>query len=328
VIVEHVTLASGFRPATSVGILVGNVGTIGVDIFFAISGFLITTLLLREWQNRGAISLKAFYIRRILRIMPAASVFILIVAISQLLGVSNLSAKNWTHVLTYTVNFDPDPAWEAGHLWSLSIEEHFYLLWPLVLVALHPRSAGVLAFLWLLCSPIIRLAVLLVHPQDTGTYELWTPLRVDSISAGCLLAVLSFNREFNARARIGRLAAMVLVPMIGVVMIGSVLFGYEVEAYGVALEPSVRAVCIALLVWLSINHAKSLWGRLLETKPFVTVGVLSYSLYLWQQPFLKPDSLPGIGPALLALVVVTTCAAASYRFVELPFQRLKRGVRH
>lgn len=327
VVGEHLLLAGGFRPSNAFGDLLGHLGSIGVDVFFAISGFLITTLLLREWRREHSVSLKGFYIRRFLRIMPAAIVFLLAVAVFQLLGRVELSGRNWLHVVTYTVNFDPAPAWSTGHLWSLSIEEHFYLLWPLALVVLRPRVAAMLALAWLLCVPIVRLAALL-YPQGLGDYELWTPLRIDSISAGCLLAVLVNKKRFRDLARTSEPMAMALMASMAVLIVASFLVGAEIEAYGVTIDPLVRAVCIAILLWLSIAHYRSAWGRLLELKPLVMVGVLSYSLYLWQQPFMSPDSAPGIGAKLLALALTVGCAVASYRFVERPFLTLKNRDKH
>src|SRR5580692_8626360 len=106
---------------------------LGVRVFFIISGFLITTLLLNERAESGGISLRLFYIRRTLRILPAFYLFVGTVAILNALGVIAVPPGNWVYVLTYTLNFDPHPPWVLGHLWSLSVEEQFYLLWPLVM---------------------------------------------------------------------------------------------------------------------------------------------------------------------------------------------------
>jgi len=327
VVAAHLTLASGFRPSGALGAVVRGLGAIGVDIFFTISGFLITTLLLREWRRRSSISLKAFYIRRFLRIMPAAIAFLIAVFSLHINGQLDLSGRNWLHVLTYTVNFDPAPAWETWHLWSLSIEEHFYVLWPLALVMLGPRAAGVLAFVWLLCGPFLRLVVLQAHPQNMGDYVLWTPLRIDCISAGCLLALLSLSTTFRQRTAMSEPAAMTLVGSTIIMIAISSVVGDEIYGYSVTLDPSVRAACIAALVWASVNHHGSLWGRLLESKPFVVIGLLSYSLYLWQQPFLKPNSVASVGDAVIALALTLLCAVASYKLIEQPFLRMKEGAK-
>lgn len=122
---------------TAYGRWCGDVAHLGVLVFFVISGFLITTLLMSERETTGAISLKRFYLRRIVRIFPAFYAFILVMAIATLSGAVHLTGRDFAYVLTYTVNVEPNRALQIGHLWSLSIEEQFYLLWPLTLLALR-----------------------------------------------------------------------------------------------------------------------------------------------------------------------------------------------
>jgi peptidoglycan/LPS O-acetylase OafA/YrhL len=110
---------------------------IGVRTFFIISGFLITTLLLREKSNFGYISLPAFYTRRCLRILPAFFFYLLVIVVLDRTGFVQLPAGNLLYAVTYTMNFNPNPYWYTGHFWSLSVEEQFYLLWPLALTFLQ-----------------------------------------------------------------------------------------------------------------------------------------------------------------------------------------------
>ena len=111
-----------------------DIGDLGVSMFFGISGFLITLLLLREWNRTNTISMKAFYARRALRILPVYFSYLFVVFVLIRLGVLHLKAGDWISALTYTVNFRAEPTWEVGHVWSLSIEEQFYLGWPLLLL--------------------------------------------------------------------------------------------------------------------------------------------------------------------------------------------------
>jgi peptidoglycan/LPS O-acetylase OafA/YrhL len=335
VFVEHASLVAFHRPTGMLGWLVGNVGGIGVDVFFAISGFLITLLLLREWRRNDGISLKGFYCRRFLRLMPAAILFLLTVFAFQVAGRAHLEGRNWLHVVTYTVNFDPRPVWETAHLWSLSIEEQFYLLWPFTLLLLGPRKAGILAAAWLLGAPVLRFVMLRLHPHDMGRFDNWTPIRVDCIAAGCLLALVAGDERFQRWTRASRPVAMVLIAVAAAAMFLSYALGTRAATYAVSVGLSVRAACIAAVIWLSINHFRSGWGRLLDSRPFVVVGVLSYSLYLWQQLFLNPHahgegpSTGGAGAAgrvLLGVALAFAAATASYLMVERPFLRLKDRV--
>jgi peptidoglycan/LPS O-acetylase OafA/YrhL len=326
VFLEHGSDATGYHAPGILRRLLGTIGALGVDVFFAISGFLITLLLVREFRRTQRISLRGFYVRRFLRLMPAAIVFLLTVFVMQLLGRTALDGRNWLHVLTYTVNFDARPAWITGHLWSLSIEEQFYMLWPLALVLLGPWRAGAGAALWLAGAPVLRFVMLRLHPHDMGRFDNWTPIRVDCIAAGCLLALVAWSDEFRRRTRTSSAGSIGVVAGAIVLLFASFLLGLRVAVYGVTIGHSVRALCIVALIWYSINYAGSAWGRLLELRPFVFVGVLSYSLYLWQQPFLAPHGVRWVSSPLWGLVLAVSVAVLSYVFVERPFLRLKDGL--
>ena len=130
-----------------------RLGSIGVDLFFVISGFLITWLLLREQRRNAVISLRAFYIRRAWRILPPYLVFLASLFAFSSIGLIQITSRDWGGALTYTVNFLPGTSWPFGHLWSLSVEEHFYLFWPLLLIVLGPGRAVALSFMYILAGP-------------------------------------------------------------------------------------------------------------------------------------------------------------------------------
>jgi peptidoglycan/LPS O-acetylase OafA/YrhL len=321
VFIEHGTIAShhthGFM-----GQVASHIGSLGVDVFFAISGFLITLLLLREVRRNQTISLHAFYTRRFLRLMPAAGAYLLFVLFMQVAGHIHLDPRNWLHVLTYTVNFDPNPVWETGHLWSLSIEEHFYLLWPIVLLLLGPRRSGILAAVWLIAAPVARYVVFTLHPHDEGRFELWTPIRIDCIAAGCLLALLACDSRFRRLTFMSGRAAGLVGALLAVALALSFAAGLWV-AHFMPLEGTTRAVCVAAILWLTVVHSQSPWGRLLETKPLVVVGLLSYSLYLWQEPFFDPRLDRWWTRFPVDVVLAVMAAVLSYKLVEQPCLRLK-----
>ena len=140
----------------------GDVAHLGVLVFFVISGFLITSLLMSEHEMTDAVSLKRFYLRRIVRIFPAFYAFILVMAVATLLGAAQLTGRDFAYALTYTVNFEPNRALQIGHLWSLSVEEQFYLLWPLTLLLLRERRA-----LFVAVAAICATKPRTIHGQNT-----------------------------------------------------------------------------------------------------------------------------------------------------------------
>jgi peptidoglycan/LPS O-acetylase OafA/YrhL len=292
-----------------------KLGPLGVDVFFVLSGFLITSLLCREQARTDRISLRAFYLRRVLRIVPAYVFFLLFVAVLAASARADVSRPDWVAAGTYTMNFRPRPAWEVGHIWSLSIEEHFYLLWPPILALLTRRAAtwaviGVLAI-----EPALRWWILLESPAHVELTELWTVTRLDSIAAGCLLALLSRNargfRMLDAMARSWLLA-------LGAVVL-AVAGGLFSGKFSVGIAPTVTALAIAVLVWAAIRYEP----RLLETRALVAIGLGSYSLYLWQQVFLNPRRGEWWNTFPQNLVLTGVCAAISYHFIELPFMKMK-----
>jgi peptidoglycan/LPS O-acetylase OafA/YrhL len=323
VLLEHVHRTRGFPRVSGSEWLLGKLGLFGVDVFFALSGFLITLLLLREHRKTGSVSLGHFYIRRGLRLMPAFAVYALTVFALTRIGVAAVQGSEWLHIFTYTVNFADRPTWEIGHLWSLSIEEQFYLLWPLSFMLLGRDRVKRVIIAWLLFAPLMRAGLLHWYPHTVGRLDSWTPMRLDTIAVGCLLAIYSTEPAFRARfatsPRIGTALALAFAAFIPL----DIAAATDVAAYDVILEPSVRAVMIAALIWIAVNHHRTYLGRFLEMKPIVALGLLSYSIYLWQELFLKADSDGWARHWPANMLIVAAAGTASFLFVERPFLRLK-----
>ena len=167
----------------------GDVGVLGVRVFFVISGFLITSLLLAEHRKTGAISLPWFYFRRTMRIFPAFYAFAAVMALVAALRVVAIPAADFLFAVTYTMNFIAEPAWALGHLWSLAVEEQFYLLWPATLCLLGLRRGFKAAVAVVILSPLVRFACLYV-PSARPLIGLAFPTIADPLAVGCLLAGL------------------------------------------------------------------------------------------------------------------------------------------
>ncbi|HYW77826.1 MAG TPA: acyltransferase [Gammaproteobacteria bacterium] len=302
----------------------GDLAHLGVLVFFVISGFLITSLLMSEREKTGTISLKKFYLRRVLRIFPAFYALILALIVANLMGWISLSGHDLAYALTYTVNYDPSGSWPIGHLWSLSIEEQFYLLWPLTLLLLRQRRALMVAIAAIFMGPLVRAGILEwvfhVNPHSALANMSIFPAMFDYLATGCALALLRpwlLTQAWYLRLTGSRwlVLAVVLTFLI------NRLSGYTLV---MLLGSPVMNVCIALLIESSTRHADSLAGRFLNWKPIAFVGVLSYSLYLWQQPFLDRHSDAWVTAFPQNLVLAFAAALLSYFVVERSFLGLRR----
>jgi hypothetical protein len=164
-------------------------GTLGVHIFFIISGFLITTLLVEEQARTGDISLGLFYARRTLRIFPPFYCFLAIIAVATWMGFLNVSLKNFLFAGTYTMNYmTTGGTWITGHIWSLSVEEQFYLAWPLTMKLAGLRRAWWIAGALAVTAPLVCLALYLIDSDLGSRVAMYFPFVADSIAAGCIVS--------------------------------------------------------------------------------------------------------------------------------------------
>jgi peptidoglycan/LPS O-acetylase OafA/YrhL len=311
-------------------------GYTGVDVFFVLSGFLITSLLLQEWGDTGRISLRKFYMRRALRLFPALVVLLLVLGIGvKVFGLYlHVTAATMLSSLFYVANwvvaYDAFDMGALHHTWSLSVEEQFYILWPLILigmlrVGLKPRVilaaiGSIIAFVFLerllLWEGVVLSKDRFGHGLDT---------RADSLLIGCALAVLLYYRMLPSNAR-----AITIYRSLGVL-------GAAFLVYWNVWTPSHAAFlyyggCTAIavassFVVLALQFPVAAPIRLVLESPFlVWIGRLSYSLYIWHYPMFILAKQFADWPSVLAvqfgLSVVT--ASVSYYLVEQPALRFKK----
>src|SRR5215471_5241103 len=282
-------------------------GVFGVQVFFVISGYLITTLLAREHEKLGRIDLKAFYLRRFFRIVPAAYFYFAILFVfywAQFRPVDILS------LLTFTSNYNIGRPVNVAHIWSLSVEEQFYILWPVTLSLFFHRRTRILV--WAFClSPLFFLAFHVVHLNAYRPTAF--PTTYDSLALGCLAAVLAPRLDF-LRSRwfflCGPLAMLFYWPLWTTRVSGLIHIFF--------LWPASH-LCIAMFMMHAIH--RKYW--LLNTKPIIWIGTLSYSLYLWHVPFLVDPRIT----SRFSIFWIFACAAVSYYLVERPFLRLRKRMR-
>ena len=301
----------------------GDLAHLGVVVFFVISGFLITTLLLAEDAKRGRVSLWLFYGRRALRIFPPLYLYLGIVALLGGAGVVAVSHRDYLYAAFYLVNYLPERSWVIGHLWSLSVEEQFYLLWPLAFVALGARRSVWVAVAALLMGPVSRLlTILFLRGTPYQDAELFSSV-ADSLAAGCLLAILRpwFERQ-NWYVRL-----LGCWPSLAVLT--TILCLNRWESYGMVKVGgnSVINVGLAMLVHRSVYHWQDRAGAVLQWRPLAFIGSISYSLYLWQQLFINRNGEHWINRFPQNLGLSLLAALASYLLVEKPFHALRRHLR-
>ncbi len=297
-------------------------GQLGVNIFFVISGFLITTLLIREEKLYGKINLKSFYIRRSLRIFPVYYFVLLTYFILQILSLIEISNLSWFTSLTYTKYFNRGSDLYTGHFWSLCVEEHFYIFWPIAFM-FGKKIRKYLAFFLILIVPIIKL--ISFYFPVSWVHDLTILTRIDAIAFGCLVSIykdyilskLEKYWKYIIYISLGSLFILHFLP--------SNILDYNhfavIKSFGTAYG-SIANIFIALLILYSIYGPKKLWYKFLNLKIMNHIGILSYSLYLWQQIVIFEPFHFNFNP-FVTVILIYLVAFTSYYFIEKQFLKLK-----
>ena len=309
-------------------------GALGVEMFFTLSGFLITLLLLREREATGTVSLKDFYIRRTRRIFPALYAFIALgVTIYLVRGhvvpwgdviASALYVENYYSSLAHTKDSF------VGHTWSLGIEEQFYLLWPLLMIKLRHdlRKLTIALIVVIVASWTTRMVMQYgLHVYQGYIYHAFET-RVDQLAIGCLLAVLL--KRFTLGGAWRRFLMNPLTPAIVIACLAvSSLFHTEFH-YRFPVAYTIEPVLTALLILLLIAQSEHPVWRQFNHPALRFIGRISYSLYLYQQLSLSTaQSLTARFPVFVqyvfACAVTIGFALASYYLIEQPLRARRRA---
>ena len=316
-------------------------GFLGVDIFFVLSGFLITSLLLQEWNREGSISLSNFYIRRALRLMPALLALALVLGVFALVFLSGNSAlktfqgiwlalsyvSNWLYAFDYASADNP-----LGITWSLAIEEQFYLLWPLILrfvLRSGISRRGLLYALTLSVGAVVLYRSLLLNLGATLKRLYYaSDSRADALLIGCLIAILVAQNPFpkNRKFELSmKLLAAVACIFLAFMTLSSTWF--DLILYQAVLF-TIIPLCAAVILVVLIKWPLKTVVRALRFAPLLWIGRVSYGLYLWHWPvrwfIYGRQPLPTSAAQLLAAVSLSLALTTlSYYFIEKPFLRLK-----
>jgi peptidoglycan/LPS O-acetylase OafA/YrhL len=296
-------------------------------VFFVISGMLITRLLLVEHERDGGISLKNFYIRRTFRIVPAMWAYVAVITCLSVSGIIAVPRRDILHALTYIVNyFQEGRSWYLLHMWSLSVEEQFYLLWPLVLCLGGPRTGRRVALFAIGLEPLLRILALLMLPGAAEGHSQWFPTASDAIATGCMLPLLaaSERRRLTEPWIHSRWFFVVPVSVVGL----NWLYHRAQNGASMILIDSLGVTLmnfgIAFIVERVVAFPNDRLGLVLNSGPVVWMGRISYSLYLWQMPFLNHQDFAWITRLPINVIATFAAATVSYYFVETPFLNLRK----
>ena len=307
-------------------------GSIGVDIFFVLSGFLITSILLSEWNATGNISLKHFYLRRCLRLFPA---LLLMIALVHLLSDSlflpqeaELTRKASPLALAYVTDFAIAfaPNIQLGglrHTWSLAMEEQFYLLWPPLLIVLlrigvSKKSLILITLSLALVSALHRAALFNLGASAVRTYYGFDT-RADALLIGCVAGMAVTWGLVSGMPSLTTPAIFLL----SFLLVGSDYASPFLHNGGFTLLAAAAAVVVVNVVVAETDRSR----RVLESAGLVWIGRISYGVYLWHYPIFKSlGNLKAPWPIklLIGLVATFALASASFYLLEGPLLRLKR----
>ncbi len=330
----------------------------GVDLFFVLSGFLITGILLRAKDTPGYF--RNFYMRRVLRIFPLyyGALVVIFVVVPHVVtavtpGVQRIyDAQGWLWAYSEDVAiavhnedfFDPDCLW-VGHFWSLAVEEHFYLVWPLVVFACSRRALIGTSLGLIVAAPIVRFAMLAIHMDPAAVYTL-TLSRTDELAFGGLLAAMAQRRTYDELARLARWCSIGSVTYLvaAVLLLRKPLFWGHWTALGFGFS-ALAAGSGALVVFALAPRPNGL-QRILETRVLRAFGKYSYGAYVLHTPMqplylhlFPPGSLGSLASGLghtgsrlfgllgfagLGMAITMLLAMVSFYAYERPFLKLKR----
>ncbi len=305
----------------------GHNGQIGVSVFFTLSGFLITTLLMEEYDKRADISMKGFYIRRSMRLFPALYTLLAVILIYVCFIVKDFNTKETLlkeiyPAALYVYNISWSWGWGKtaeilGHTWSLAVEEQFYLVWPwVILLVMRKKSTKLL--LWLLLG---FTGISWILNAGNMYPSVISSVIKESIFIGCLGALLyRYDYLKKIPAFVATLSLSVIL-IVGVFLCPSDCNTKGLVSFCLPFSFFNLASVLSLFVIAGIlHHPKNLLNKILSYDPLVFIGKISYGLYLWHVPvfrwFSMNKTLPGSASFLLKFAVTFLCALLSWYLLE------------
>jgi peptidoglycan/LPS O-acetylase OafA/YrhL len=300
----------------------------GVQVFFVLSGFLITSLLIAEHRKSGGVSLYNFYIRRSLRIFPLYYLVVFLVLIFHVVGENVTNYKSLAFAGVYSYNFIPK-AWYSGvlgHTWSLAVEEHFYLLWPFIYISLahNYRKLSLLVLTFIGISLFLAISLNNIEWLYSNFFiNRWSFIAGANIAFGALLAILFNDKKLGRTVKY--LFGHWLTIFISLLFIFNELFTYDLN---ISISIYLRGIGFTILIgWIVLNQDSKL-TRALEIQPLSYLGKVSYGIYMYQGLFLSTGPYRSDGQTwppdqTTGFILLVLAVPISYHFFEKPIMALK-----
>ncbi|MDI9230502.1 acyltransferase family protein [Staphylococcus caprae] len=340
----------GLRAIAVIGIIIYHLNTkwlsggfLGVDTFFVISGYLITSLLISEYYRSKSIDLINFWIRRIKRLIPAVLFLITIVLIFTLLFKPDLIisikhdaiaacfyVSNWWYIFQDVDYFNQFSVAPLKHLWSLAIEEQFYLFFPIILLGLLKFCRKkTITLVLIVVSLLSLLAMIIIHMWTGNNSRVYfgTDTRLQTLLLGCILAFIwppfSFKKNISKKAK----SSISIVGLLGLLILIYLFITVSDQDKWIYSGGFYAISFLTLFVIASVVHPSSLLKKILSFNLFIYIGKRSYSLYLWHYPiivFMNSYFVQGQIPwyvYICEVILMFIMAEVSYQFIETPFRK-------
>ena len=321
-------------------------GYIGVDLFFVLSGFLVCNVLADEYEKNGKLTLPKFYARRMRRLLPAIGAMVLSVSLFYVL-LQNTAERttfipsarsaflyfaNWNFIIEAADYFSPEAKTNPfGHLWSLSIEEQFYLFFPIFFALTYKiaqRFGKRLLIAVPLCLLIASLFLQVLLSSNTARSYYGTDTKIYQLLAGATLAIWLRDRKSSFKISSRLINGVGILALLGFVFLAT-RFSAKITTSQIGIIATVAGV---LLIFSIENQRNGTLSRLFSFRPFVYLGSISYATYLWHWPIIIVlRQLFDIGPIVLTVCTIglsTIFASASYHMLEMPIRTSKFSMRN
>jgi peptidoglycan/LPS O-acetylase OafA/YrhL len=308
---------------------------LGVKIFFVLSGYLITRLLIAEKDKTGTVNIKRFYISRALRIFPIFYLYIFIVIILKFFFYDEVGDNYWAvifvglflwnykHLFSFTSS--GNDIQYLGHYHTLAMEEQFYLLWPFFFSKTSKQKLIKILIGLVLLIPVIRVLTYFFMPASRGQIGMMLQTGGDAILTGCLAALLENNTSFKERFfRHIHNKLLIYFTILFIFFISPIIRFHFKGAYDLTIGMTLNNLFLIVFLFWCVN-VPSFFSRVLNSYVFVGIGLISYPLYLWSPFFIvELEDKSWVQQSPQNFIIVFLVAIISYNLIEKPILRLKR----